>query len=192
MNASNTLKKWLKIIALILVTLVLIEMIFAPVSLFFNVIRVNRIRHKLPIARTLWESHEVSDYQIDIKGFVPLLCIYNGTLEVRNGKPSSITSYEPLTDNNETIMSTNAWDNDRCEIADLVIPRMFEKVEMDLNSIDVMETELKVSFDAEYGFITRYENNYGYRRGVFNPVVGECCVWYAFEDFRPLFPETKD
>ena len=79
--------------ALILVILIL-ELLFGPLSIMVNAFRINRIRAELPAARARWQSHGISDYDIDVRASIPPACWFEATLSVRGGELNAVMARE--------------------------------------------------------------------------------------------------
>jgi hypothetical protein len=167
---------------LILVILIL-ELLFDPFSIMVNVIRINRIRAELPAARARWQSHEISDYDIDVRTSIPPACWFEATLSVRGGELKAVMAREglpPLVSTwPKTPVEQTNWDG-HCPYRQFSVAQTFKVVEQSLDSINLATEALTVSFDPEFGFVTHYEHRYGYGIGLLSPRVGDCCVEYVF------------
>jgi hypothetical protein len=155
-----------------------------PVALIVNVATVNRVRNELPNAKARWLSNQITDYEMDVEGFAPLLCSYNAYLSVQDNKLTSVAITEYFSDKTSPLVPLNPtqWDApQRCSYSKLVATSMFDQVEQDLG-INVWDASLNVEFDDQYGYVSDYEVRYGYRTGG----VSECCIWFKFRNFRPI------
>jgi hypothetical protein len=164
-----------------------IEILFDPLAWMFNVEVVQKLRREIPAAKNHWQSYGIKDYDVDVKGFVPLICIIDATLSVRNNQLVAVMIRNPLEKAPvmEPLEPIN-WDVSFCSYKKLLVSEMFERVEQDLNRINVVEEALKVEFDPVYGFVKSYSFVTGYRHGIFNPVIADGNVWYEFSNFRPI------
>ncbi len=165
-------------IALIgLVGAVLIQCLFDPISYVDNVINTNRARIDLPGAVALWDSFGIRDYEVHVKTAAQPACFLDLTVSVRNGfvvdkiaGPDNMILYEPM-----------------CPYGDITISRTFDRVRSALTSIDAGRDGLTVTFDATYGFVTRFETRVDFHRGLLiGGAIGECCSVTEFTDFRPI------
>ena len=159
----------------LLCTAVLIEVTVGPIALIANVLRTNALRSRLPEAAEQWESTGLSDYDIDVEVNIPF-CWYDVTLHVRGGDLVSVMERE-----------TVPWrDLELCRInmdyPALRIPEFFDKVEQELQALDVYETALSVRFDPELGYITYYRSDCSYR----DRAVGDCIIEYKFTNLRQI------
>jgi len=188
-KVSNETKKRLKIGGVLLGMVICIEFLCAPFSLALNIIEVYRLKRDLAVAKANWQTQAVQDYDITVRGYVPLACVYNASLTVKEGTLAAVRvgrglliDDPPLT----KLLEKDGWDNGLCSYSQLTVAGMFEKVEENLRTINPLEAEIVVEFDSEIGFITKYEYNYGYPGRLLGPVVGDCCIWYKFGNFSPI------
>lgn len=179
--------------ALILVLLIL-ELLFDPLSLMVNVIRINRLRAELPAARVRWQSHGVSDYDIDARASIPPVCWFEATLSVRGGELNAVMAQEglhPLVSTSPKVPIKQAsWDG-HCPYRQFSVAQTSKTIEQSLDKIDIATEALTVSFDPEFGFVTHHEHRYGYGMGLLSPRVGDCCVEYVFSNFQPVTAFTS-
>lgn len=177
----------LMVIGCILLTvLVLLQFLFDPLSLAGNIIQLNAIRAQLPAAKELWQSQGITDYVIDVEGSVPLTCLIDATLTVEQGELVAVMGRNPLDKTSPLLPLEPAdWDRPYCSYSQLLIPRMLERVERDLEETEFTAAALEVSFDPELGFVMEYAYDTCYRRGLLNPMVSECHTWYTFSNLRP-------
>jgi hypothetical protein len=164
-----------------------IEILFDPLAWMFNVEVVQKLRREIPAAKNHWQSYGIKDYDIDVKGFVPLVCIIDATLSIRNDLLVAVMIRNPLEKASILeLLEPTSWEASFCPYKKLLVPEMFERVEQDLDKINIAEEALKVEFDPVYGFVKSYSFVTGYRHGIFNPVIADGNVWYEFSNFRPI------
>ena len=132
------------------------------------------------VAKANWQTQAIQDYDITVRGFVPLACLYDASLTVKEGGLSEVRVGDPPT----KVLEKDAWG--LCLYSQLTVDGMFEKVEESLSTTNPLEAELIVEFDSDIGFVTKYEYNYGYPRRFIGPVVGDCCVRYEFSNFSTI------
>ena len=181
-------KTLLKILGLTFGVVLLLEILFDPLSFVGNIVKANQVRGDLPTARARWEARGITDYTIEVEGFVPLTCVYAASLTVKQGVLVNVLARSMPFDETAPWISVSQekWDDPQCSYTNLLIPEIFKRVEQDLKEIDPWDAELKVAFDPEYGFITHYELNYGYGHGLLSPAISECCTRYEFRNFQPI------
>jgi Family of unknown function (DUF6174) len=155
--------------------LVLIECAFDPISWVANVYTVRGLPAKLAPALELWKSKTVASYDLDAGIFTPPSCLTKVTLHVRQNTLADVTPIDA------------PW-RAACQsiFKNLTITEMFRVYQDQLKTLDASKTSLKVEFDPDYGFITRYVSNCGYRIGFLNPNGSSCVVGYEFTNFHPL------
>ena len=163
----------------LLCALVIVQCLFDPLSWLGSVFGAEMIRRELLGARTRWHSRGITDYRFDVEGFVPLACIIDATLTVREGKLAAVVS-------RGVPVEADRWNDPFCPYSQFVIPSMLEEIERRLGDIDLSMDSLEVSFDPELGYVTRYEHTSCYRRGVLNPFCSENHVRFTFTDFQPI------
>jgi hypothetical protein len=164
---------------ILLCALVIVQCLFDPLSWLGSIFRAEMIRRELPGARTRWHSSGITDYHLDVEGFIPLACIIDATLTVREGELAAVVS-------RGVPVEAERWDDPFCPYSQFVIPSMVEEVERWLGDIDLSMNSLEVSFDPEFGYVTHYGHRSCYRRGILNPVCSENYVWFTFTSFQPI------
>lgn len=143
----------------VLITLlagIVLQILFDPLSSILHWGESFQARMGLPLARRRWELQEIGHYRFDIKGFVPLACMFGGSVEVEDGKvvrtsPSSDTG----TDRNPFLDSGFLAREDFpaiCNVENYTISRLFDEVER-FSPSDIA----KISFDPDYGFVSSFE-----------------------------------
>jgi hypothetical protein len=181
-NFSAKLERFGRLVRIglvLLCALVIVQCLFDPLSWLGNIFRTEMTRRELPGARTRWHSRGITDYSLDVEGFVPLACTIDATLTVEEGKLAAVMS-------RGVPVEADRWDDPFCSYSQLVIPSMFGEVERWLGDIDPAMDSLEVSFDPEFGYITHYGHRSCYRRGILNPVCSDNHVWFTFTNFQPI------
>jgi hypothetical protein len=168
--------------------LLFFEILFDPLSLLWSAQVSQSLPTELTQAQAMWQSSGITNYAIDVEGFVPLACAINATLTVRGGELTGVVSYGlPGLDTGEGVAIDPAqWDALGCPYLELVVPNMFARIERDLERIDWSEDTLRVSFDAEHGYVTEYRYICCYRWGLLNPTCFDCDIWFTFSNFQPV------
>jgi hypothetical protein len=164
------------------------ELLFDPLAWTKNVGTAAQIRAALPLARSRWQAWGIADYDLEVKGFVPLSCMLAARLKVRNHDVAAVEARQTPWDEHlpwEPVAQSQ-WDLPFCSYAQLTVAHLFEKVERSLAEADLSVDALEVQFDPIYGFVTSYNYRSGYRQGLLNSVFSECCVWFAFSHFQEV------
>jgi len=137
---------------------------------FESVASFRKVRTEVPEAQARWAKHAVVNYDIDYKGVMPLRCLsvwvdVPRTLHIRNGQvqPSEIVECDSFA-------------------ARLLPPKGLNDIQETLGLVDTNQNYLKVTFDADYGFISEYEYDCNSNN------IGDCYVHYVFSNFRPIQP----
>lgn len=138
-----------------------------------------QIRAELPLARARWASHQISSYDVGVVGGVPLACMLDVTLQVREGEVAAIIEQDVAGQRATRPFESNSV----CSFSGLLIPMMFEQVEESLAQIDPAEMYLLVEFDPVYGFVTDFQIGCRSRQ------VSDCGSRFTFGDFRPVAEE---
>ena len=159
-------------------TLLLVEILFDPLSWLMNMDAAASISADLLVARKQWRSQGIAEYKIDVQGSVPLVCIINATLTVREGQLLAVEDHgsqlEEMTGYTTRGISIEPERGDTpCPYRDLLVPQMYAQIEREVNRIDWSQERLEVSFDPEYGYVTEYRYDGYYRRGILNPVCSD-------------------
>ena len=170
----------------VLSLLALIELLFDPLAWIQNINHVAQIRAELPAAASRWQAQGIEDYDIQVKGFVPLSCMIEAVLTVRSNELAAVMKRKIPWDETSPWepAPSKDWDAPFCSYRQLAVSAMFERVRQNLAAADLSMDALEVKFDPTYGFVASYDHRTGYRQGFLNPAVSECCVWYTFSNFR--------
>ena len=148
--------------------------------------RAAQLRVALPAARSRWQALATADYDLQVNGFVPLSCMLVARLKVRNNVLVAVEARRTPWDEQlpwEPVEPQH-WTLPFCAYTQLTVTQMFDRVERDLAEADLAVDAVEVQFEPVYGFVTRYDHRAGYRQGLLNPAVSECCVWFAYSHFR--------
>lgn len=169
-------------------TLAVVELLFDPLSWLRNIDEVASIRVDLPIAREQWQSQEIVDYTIDVEGFVPLVCMVNATLTVREGALVAVEERGVLggTAAGRISIEPENWDTPFCSYRELLVIEMYARIEQELNRTNWSQDKIEVRFDPEYGYVTEYKYDCCYRRGILNPACSDCSIWFSFSNFESV------
>jgi hypothetical protein len=77
---------------LLIIAGVIVDIMFAPFSMLFNIIRVELYRQQLPAAKARWEQAGLLNYQVDVHGR-GTWSYYDGRLISREGR---LVEIQPL------------------------------------------------------------------------------------------------
>jgi hypothetical protein len=141
-----------------LLCLVLLFMLLDPLPILSDLIRTARLRRELPAARDRWEAGNLASYRVSIRGAIPLACLLDGELTVRDGRLAQVLMRENalVTDAPLRAVEPAKWINAGCSFEELTVEAMFERVENNLNRAALFGAPLSVEFDAATGYITEY------------------------------------
>jgi hypothetical protein len=183
----------LRPILLLLAGLLLAEVLVDPVSRLVNAWTVANLRRELPQARARWESAGLADYQVDVRGAVPLGCLVAVRLVTRQGRLAEIQEL-PLDPGAtpqalwttpvppESLASATPAPMG-CNYPEYTIPQTFDTLAREL---DQFGGQIKIIFDPQYGYITHWEENSNYGVGLLNNDWSECCVRFDYSNFTVL------
>jgi len=124
---------------------------------------LNRIRADLAIAKAKWMANPVENYEIDVGAYTHPSCMKSHvTLFIRRGR---------LGNTKEDICGIKA--------SDFLPPKVFDTVERVLAHANPDEYYLSISFDSEYGFMSKYIMTSNSSGNSFR-------IYYEFTNFTPL------
>lgn len=166
--------------------LLFLAIVYDPVAVVSDAAAAARIRRELPRARERWEASAPDSYQLHVRGAVPLNCLLDVELTVRDGRLSEVRAREnPLVPESPLAqVGPEDWEVQGCSFEDLTIERMFLRVDTGLRGIGLLGAPLVVKFDDDRGFITEYRFGRASRGGIFGYTLSECCTWFQFDNFR--------
>lgn len=175
---------WWKIGGVLLV-LVLVQVLFDPLTGLQHLGERLQARMYLPAARQKWEAKGITHYRFDIRGSVPLVCIFGGGIEVRDGLV--IPRLHSDAGNPDAMLYpgfSRAIDPPLCNDHNYTMPGLFELVEAWLELSP--STITGFSIDPQYGFITSFSFGNPDGKGLLNPTVSDCCGFFVIENFQVL------
>ena len=164
------------------------QILFDPLSTLLQLSENVEARLGLPNARKKWESQSVTHYKFDIQGYVPLVCMFGGNIEVKDGaviqtgpRSDAGTEQNPFLDagfsNSENLPPI-------CNYKNYTMPLFFDELERWLHDSPFSITQ--ISFDPEYGFISSFGFGNCGGRGLLNPIVSDCAGGFTIENFQAL------
>jgi hypothetical protein len=164
------------IVGLVIVTFVVLLTLVPHYTRKEVTAELAQIRAELPLARARWESHHVNSYDMDVTGSIPLACLFDVTLQVREGELATV-----IEEDRAGQLTTGSFEaNALCPFQALLVTAMFQQVEESLVQIDPAEMYLLVEFDPVYGFVTDFQI------GCRNRPVSDCGRRFTFKGFRPV------
>lgn len=169
----------------ILSLLVLVQLLFDPFTDLKHQGERLQAQMNLPAARQKWEAKNITHYRFDIRGYVPLACLFDGGIEVRDG----LVIPGPRSDAGKMdgLLSpgfSSVKDPPLCNVQGYTIPGFFNLVADWLAQSPSSVT--KVTFDPEVGFITSFSFGSPGGKGLLSPTVSDCCGFFIIENFQVL------
>jgi hypothetical protein len=188
MGRSRTF--WL-VLVVSLLCLLLLVLLLDPLPWLADIVSIACIRWELPRAMERWEAQDLEDYQVVVKGAIPLACLLDGHLTVRAGTLSEVRMREnPLVpDSPLTVVNPEDWDRSSCPFKDLTVEAMFARLEGNIGNLRFFGAPLRVKFDHDAGYVTEYHFGRASQGGIFGATISECCTWFEFSDLTTLPPE---
>lgn len=182
-NKRTRSRNALLIISGSLLCVLVLMLLFDPLTLVSDIISVTRVRWELPRAKQHWQAQDISSYQVNIKGAIPLLCFLDGELTVQDHQLTQVRMREnPLIPETPLhLIDPDQWDLSGCSFRDLTVESMFASVDSSLETAK-FGAPLTVKFDEQYGYITEYRFGRTSGAGIFSPTVSECCTWFEFSN----------
>ena len=170
-----------KVVLIILLAGFVIQILFDPLSSFLHYRESLQARIGLPAARKKWESQRVTHYRFDIQGYVPLVCMFGGNIEV---KDAAVVHTGPRSDSRLTPELTATEDPPICNYKTYTMPLLFDELEQWLRESPLSVSQ--ISFDPKYGFISSFHFGSSGGRGLLNPTISDCCGGFTIENFQVL------
>ena len=176
----NTKQKLWRTLSAILIVGVASQFFFGALSQLFLWKERVGARIKLPVARALWDSKEISHYKFDVEGGNSMQCFIWWNVEVKDGNVIQAKLIDP--EESLWLPPDTAYLDDPflCNSRNYTMPILFDILE---KSIDYVNS---VSFDPTYGFISRAGfGNYTWR-GIFLGRIADCCGGFTISNFQIL------
>ena len=173
------------------VLLLLIQVLYDPISSARHSLTVAGVRDHLPQVQTKWEGLEITDYTFEIIGDARSICQPSARIEVENDivvkvEMMDFTSANPASQ----ILPPDQWadpdwENEvfLCNYNNFTMTQIFELVEQTLQNFP--SSILKADFDAEYGFVNSFEYGIYVGYGLARPQVSNCCNVFRIHNFQP-------
>ena len=165
----------ISILLCIVCGVLVIEFVFDPLALLVNIVEVTSLKIDLPHAQERWKTAQIHDYDVDVQANIPF-CGFTVTLSVRQDAVVSVVEHD-----------TVPWkDLEMCQAnmhySALRVPQFLHTVEQEVESINLLETSVKVDFDPNLGYVTYYSSQCSY----ITHSIGDCFREYKFTNFRPV------
>ena len=169
----------------VIVLVVLTQILFDPFSSLQHLGERLQARIYLPTARGKWEVQEITHYTFNINGYYPLLCMFGGKIEVKDGvviPDLRSDAYDPNAQLSPGFSGVK--EPPLCNYKNYTIPLLFDEVERWLQYTPFSITQ--ISFDPQYGFISSFKFGNPGGRGLLSPVIFDCCGGFSIEGFQVL------
>ena len=183
MHKIERIPRWIWVAILLVV---LFQFLFDPLSSLLYLGERLQARIYLPAARKKWESQGIKHYKFDIKGYFPLVCIFGGSIEVKDGVIIPGPRSDANTDLNAQLLPgfSDKKDPPLCNYENYTIPLLFDETERWLMHSPASITQ--ISFDSQYGFISSFGFGRPGGQGWLSPSVSDCCGGFTIEKFQVL------
>ena len=159
----------LSAVAGVVVFLVLMQLLYDPISFIKHSLKAVHIRTQLSEARADWEVGGIKDYSFEIMGSFQSICEVNAVIEVRNDLVVEVKAREssPQTLPPDTWADPD-WGNEvfLCDYNHFTVPQMFTMLGKTLENSPF--AILDAEFDTQYGFITQFEDGISASHGWLN------------------------
>ena len=179
---------------IVLLSALIIEYLFDPLSSIRNLTENVEARLGLPIARARWAAQKIEHYAFELHAYQQVCWVVYARIEVRHGRVIQVNYIDFETDCMSPIsMPRSEWDQNPdwidsflCNYAHFTMPQLFGMAARNTKSI------YKISFDAKYGFPS--EVQFGDPQpngGLFGPKVGGCCYGFVIRNFQVLDEQVR-
>ena len=177
----RTKKRIAKTVLIVFIAGVVIQLLFDPLSDFIRLSESLQARISLPGVRKKWESWEIAHYTFDIQGYVPLICIFGGNIEVKDGK---VIQVGPRSDTQLSPGLIALSHPPLCNYQTYTMPLLFDEIDRKLRESPFSISQ--ISFDLKYGFVSKFGFGSCGGRGLLNSTVSDCAGGFKIENFRVL------
>lgn len=181
----NIKKRTLWTLGGIFLFIVVIQVLFDPLSDLQHRAERRQARLYLPTVRQKWEAQGITHYRFDIRGYVPLACMFGGGIEVKDGEVipgEGSDAGEP-----GTMLYPGFAEMDNlplCNSQNYSMPGLITLIENWLEESPSSITE--ISFDLQYGFISSFSFGSPGGNGLLSPTISDCCGGFTIENFQVL------
>lgn len=168
-----------------IVLLLLIQVLYNPISSAKHAVTVASVRSQLPQAQAKWNASEISSYTFEIIGDGRSICQPSAQIEVQDDK---VVKVETL-DATPQILPPDQWadpdwENEvfLCNYRNFTMSKIFKLVELTLQNFP--SSILQVDFDAKYGYVTSFEYGIYVGHGLARPQISNCCNIFRIQNFQ--------
>jgi hypothetical protein len=169
----------------ILLFFVLLQLLFNPFSSLQHAGNRLQARLYLPSARQKWDAQGIHHYRFDIRGSVPLVCIFGGGIEVRDGVVIPVV---PSNAGESGAMLYASFPEIEapplCNVQNYTMSGLFNLVET--WQAESPSSITQISFDRQYRFISSFSFGNPGGSGLLSPTVSDCCGFFVIENFQIL------
>lgn len=172
------------------VLLILIQILYDPISSAQHSLEVSNTRKEIPLARAKWDAFGITDYTFEIIGDGRSICQPSARVEVQN---ETVVNVELMDFAAETstpqILPPEQWVNPDwgnevflCNYKNFTMTKIFELVEQTLQNFPT--SILQADFDPEYGYVTSFEYGIYVGHGLARPKLSNCCNVFEIQNFQ--------
>jgi len=177
----RTKRRFAKPVLIIILVGVVVQILFDPLSDFIRLGENLQARIGLPAARRKWAAQDITHYSFDIQGYIPLVCMFGGSIEVKDGV---VVHTGPRSDGRLTPGLAGVEGPPLCNYKNYTVPLFFDELERWLRESPLSVSE--ISFDSKYGFISSFHFGSSGGQGLLSPRVSDCCGGFSIENFQVL------
>ena len=171
---------------LLILGLIILQILFDPLSTLLNLSENFQARVGLPAAREKWEAQGITNYSFRLNVLLPQELPNKMRVEVRNGAVVQI--YPILLESNVLEgkpLPPTAWTSSTTHVffsnyTNFTIPRLLIEVEQSLSQVS------QISIDPKYGFISSVRFGKPNDWGLLTPKVSHCCSSFEIQNFQIL------
>ena len=169
-----------------IVLLLIVQVLYDPISSAKHVLTVSSVRSQLPQAQAKWEKLEITDYTFEIIGDGSSICKPSVRVKVQN----DIVVKVETQDATPQILPPSQWINPDwenevflCNYRNFTMTKIFELVELTLQNFP--SSILQADFDSEYGYVTSFDYGIYVGHGLARPQISNCCNVFRIQNFQP-------
>jgi len=174
-----------KTIWVVLIILLVIQVLFDPLSPILSFSQSVKSKFLLPLARQKWESQGVIHYSFDVYANTQI-CFLGANIEVDDG---FVVHAGPIKqpdswDMIQGVRQNPGWPPDMwflCDYQKYTVPNLFDYLEK-----KGLITGTSISFDNKYGFISRFRLDWSSGYGLLGPKISSCCYGFRIWNFQVL------
>ena len=178
-----------KAVWVVLIMLLVIQVLFDPLSPILNFSQIAKAKLLLPVAREKWEAQGVTHYSYDVYAFSQM-CFLGANIEVDDGvvfHAGPVKNPDPW-DMLQGIPQKNldfppeTWF--LCDYKNYTVPALFDYLEKQVHITRSKGTF--ISFDNTYGFVSYFRLDWSSGYGLLSPKVSSCCSGFRIWNFQVL------